>query len=110
MRRTFIVGLAVVCLLLVAGNGLAVTKDWNDGSDNWSNAADWTPAGVPGAGDAVSIVFADGIARTVTYDYAGPTATLDSLSIDLTNAGANASSLTMPANTLSANQEKIGVN
>src|SRR4051812_50034922 len=101
MWRTFIVGLAVVCLLLVAGNGLAVTKDWNDGSDNWSNAADWTPAGVPGAGDSVNIVFADNVARTVTYDYTGPAGTLGPLAIGKAVPGLNVSTLTMAGKALS---------
>src|SRR4051812_40792845 len=107
MWRTFIVGLAVVCLLLVAGNGLAVTKDWNDGSDNWSNAADWTPAGVPGAGDSVNIVFADNVARTVTYDYTGPAVTLGPLAIDMAVPGVNVSTLTMPGSALSVSGGEV---
>jgi fibronectin-binding autotransporter adhesin len=109
MSRSFR-ALVLVGSWLVAVSAWAATKNWNDGTDNWSNGADWTPAGVPGAGDAVNIVFADGVARTVTYDYTGPAVTLDSLTLDLTNAGANASTLSMSANNLSTRGEIIGVN
>src|SRR3954447_26871670 len=107
MWRTFILGSVTICLLLAAADCLAATKDWNDGSDNWSNAADWTPAGVPGAGDTVNIVFADGVARTVTYDYTGPAVTLGPLAIDQAMAGLNASTLTMPGNALSVSGGEV---
>src|SRR5262249_10895978 len=33
------------------------TKTWIDSTDNWTNPADWSPAGVPGPGDDVVISF-----------------------------------------------------
>src|SRR5262245_36407005 len=100
MRRDSICGLAVLVFALVAVEGRATNKDWNDGSDVWSNALDWTPNGVPGAGDTVNISFADDVARTVTYDYTGPAVTLGYVSMDMTGAGTNANTLSMSANTL----------
>ena len=104
-----LIGCAVgVVLLAVAVPASAVIKDWNDGSDNWSVAANWTPAGVPGAGDVVKIVFNDDVARTVTYDYTGPAVTLGSLNIDMTGAGTNATTLSMGSGTLTTSGETIG--
>jgi hypothetical protein len=103
--------LVVLSLWLVAASAWAATKDWNDGTDNWSNAAAWTPAGVPGAGDTVNVVFADDTARTVTYDYTGPAITLASLNVDLTGMGTNSTTLSMAANALSTTgSEQIGQN
>ena len=104
-------GLVAIVLGLVAVPGWAAVKDWNDGSDNWSNGAAWTPAGVPGASDTVNIVFGDDVARTVTYDYTGPAITLGLLSVDMTGAGTNATTLTMAANALTTSGgERIGQN
>ena len=87
----------------------AVIKDWNDGTGNWSEPANWTPAGVPEAGDDTNIVFNDDVARTVTYDYTGPAVMLGPLTIDMTGAGTNATTLSMGANALSTNSgEYIG--
>ena len=90
-------GLVVIVLGFVAGPCWATNKDWNDGSDNWSNAALWTPAGVPGAGDTVNISFSDDVARTVSYDYTGPAITLGFLNVDMMGAGTNASTFSMSA-------------
>ena len=110
MSRSFR-GLVLAGMWLVTVPAFAAIKDWNDGSDNWSNAAAWTPAGVPGTGGHAHIVFGDGVARTVTYDYAGPAITLGNVSVDLTGPGIDATTLTMPAGNLTTNLgQSIGSN
>lgn len=71
-------------------------KSWADGTGNWNVGANWSPASVPTAGEAVNIVFTDGVARTVTYNVAAPA--LGLLAIDLTGPGSAASTLSMPNN------------
>jgi hypothetical protein len=89
----------------------AATKDWSDGSDNWSTDAAWTPVGVPAAGDNAHIIFSDGVARTVTYDYAGPAIVLGNVSVDLTGPGTDATILTMSAGELTTSfGQSIGPN
>src|SRR5689334_17632419 len=100
----------IVILSLVALPLSAAEKDWNDGSDNWSNPAAWTPAGVPAAGDDAIISFNDDVARTITYDYTGPDVVLNSLTVDLQGAVTNTITLSMAANSLTANIEFIGLN
>ena len=87
------------------------------GSGTWSTAADWSPAGVPGAGDAVAIPPPVVGGRTVAYDYAGPAATLASLSLAATpNANdpppsyppATADTLTLSAGSLTATLAQVG--
>ena len=57
-------------ILLVSGllwNGKSATLVWiNPAGGNWSNAADWDPVGVPGAGDIAKITTAGDY--TVTND------------------------------------------
>ncbi|HEX3601949.1 MAG TPA: hypothetical protein VHU84_17480, partial [Lacipirellulaceae bacterium] len=105
--RMLFVSLSILTIVLPR---FSAAKNWNSTSGNWSESAKWTPSGVPGNGDAVNIVFTNGVARTVTYDYSGGLAvTIDSLSVDLTGAGGNATTLSIPGNTLHANQERIGI-
>jgi hypothetical protein len=83
------------CVLLFMSFGAAVpalAKNWAGGTSNWNVPGNWSPAGVPIAGEAVNIVFTDDTARTVTYD-APTTPALGLLSIDLTGAGTTASTL-----------------
>ena len=59
------------CVLLFMSFGAAVpalAKNWAGGTSNWNVPGNWSPAGVPIAGEAVNIVFTDDTARTVTYD------------------------------------------
>jgi autotransporter-associated beta strand protein len=96
--------LATVLCLAPATN--ATAKNWADGTANWSPGT-WSPAGVPTTGEAVNIVFTDGVARTVTYNVASLSAGL--LTVDLTGPGTMASALSMPnAGTLSASGIVIG--
>lgn len=82
-------GLAII-LALACSSAIvaeAATHSWNVGNGNWSVAGNWSPVGVPGAGDTVNIVDSDGVSRTITYDYIqiGPGITLVVLTLDLTN-------------------------
>lgn len=101
--------LLAVCL--VASPLRAITKDWNDSTGNWSNDASWTPAGVPATGDNAHIVFSDGVARTITYDYTGPAIALGNVFVDLTGPGTDATTLTMSAGELTTSfGQSIGPN
>ncbi len=88
----------------------AATKNWNVGTGNWNAAGNWSPAGVPGTVtvDTVNISPADGVARTVTYDYAGAPINLGVLTIDLTGAGANRTTISMAANNLTTTGFLLG--
>jgi autotransporter-associated beta strand protein/T5SS/PEP-CTERM-associated repeat protein len=98
--------LGVLVVVLLPAN-VSVAKNWIDGSSTWSTDILWTPVGVPTLGEAVNIVFADGTARTVTYNVSAPS--LGLLSIDLTGAGAAASTLSIPGNnSLTANGIYVG--
>jgi len=89
-------GLAIAVVLSPAMVAPAATKNWNDGTDFWNVNGNWNPATVPAIGEPVNIAFSDGAARTVTLDVSTPS--LGLLSIDLTGAGAAASTLSMPSN------------
>jgi hypothetical protein len=83
---------------------------WIADDGNWSNPNDWFAGNVPGNGDSAAISESDGVDRTVTYDYTGPTVTLSNLTLDLTNAaGTSSAVLSMSANALSANLEYVGL-
>ncbi|MFI5378547.1 MAG: beta strand repeat-containing protein, partial [Tepidisphaerales bacterium] len=90
----------------------AATVNWTDGTSNWSLATNWTTLpsahNVPGAGDTVNIALTDGVSRTITYDYTGAAVTLGSLTLDLTGGSGSATTLSMAANSLTANGETIG--
>ena len=61
----------VLLVLLGAVRARAAGGTWNvDASGNWSTAADWTPAAVPGtaAGDVVGLTYNISAARTITVD------------------------------------------
>src|SRR5437879_1031072 len=99
-------GAILTTILVLSPAAVATAKNWADGTANWSPGT-WSPAGVPTAGEAVNIVFTDGVARTVTLNVSPPS--LGLLSVDLTGAGTAASTLSMPNNnTLSANGILIG--
>ncbi len=90
---------------------MAVTRDWIAADGNWSEPSNWMPTGVPTSGDVVSIGFADGVARTVNYDYSVPLLVLASLDLDLTGAGTDATILSMSsADFLAATNEFVGRN
>jgi hypothetical protein len=83
MNRT-IAFLVAVAAMLPPSVSLATTRNWNDGNGNWSVPGNWSPNGVPAAGDDVNIV-TSGFGRTVTLDVDTPS--LGLLSIDLSGAG-----------------------
>lgn len=106
------------CLLCCVAAGIvltstmashATTRNWIVGSGNWSNNGNWDPFGAPVAGNDAKISFSDGIGRTITYDYAGPTVTLNDMTLDLSGSLAQSASLSMSGNNLYANYEFIGV-
>ncbi len=88
---------------------LAATRAWNAGSAGWTLATNWNPNGTPAALDVINITETDGVSRTITYDYTGANVTLTSLTIDLTSyTGTNTTTLSMPANILTATNEYVG--
>jgi hypothetical protein len=93
-------------LMLPIGPASAATDNWTGGDGFWNFSSQWSRGVVPGSGDAVNIVFNDGVARTVTYNV---TSSLGLLTVDLTGPGTVASALSMPYNNaLSANGIVIG--
>jgi hypothetical protein len=54
-RRASIFALAALLTTASAAPAIAQTRSWNTGGGNWSNAANWTPAGVPGAGQTANL-------------------------------------------------------
>jgi hypothetical protein len=70
----------------------------------WSANANWTPAGQPVAGDDVT-VGVTGTNKTVIYDAAATTGTLNSLTVD---GSAGTIILSIATNTLSANNIYVG--
>lgn len=101
---------ALVWAIQLAPAASATPRSWNDGSSTWSTAANWTPNGAPVAGDVVSLIFSDGVNRTITYDVAA-TIDLASLTIDLTNPVGAATTTLNVAGTgirLTADVEYIG--
>jgi T5SS/PEP-CTERM-associated repeat protein len=107
-----------VALIAVSSSAIvpafAATKNWNDGTEFWTGVggtgSNWFPVGVPVAGDIVNITPADGTPRTVTYDYAGGPITLGTLTVDLTGAGADSTTLSIPAGNLTSSVENVGYN
>jgi T5SS/PEP-CTERM-associated repeat protein len=87
---------------------LAVQRNWIGGTGSWSTPGLWNPAGVPGAGDEAFIAPTDGVARTVTYDYAGPAVTLAAVRVDLNVGAVGTTTLAMPGNNLSAADLHVG--
>jgi hypothetical protein len=92
---SFTVVVAIEFMVAPAAAQPAADKNWIAGTGNWNVPGNWSH-GVPTGGDAVNIVFTDGIARTVTYDVSAPA--LGLLTIDLTGPGASASTLSMASN------------
>jgi fibronectin-binding autotransporter adhesin len=108
-RRVAMVGLAVGSSLLgTISLASGTTRNWSAGSSNWNTSTNWTPVGVPAAGDFVNFVNIDGVARTLTLDV--NTASLGSLTIDLTSDGTTSATnlLSDAAYNISANTETIG--
>src|SRR5271156_2111972 len=106
MLNRFLALAAVLILALPEANG--ATRNWigptGNGSigGNWSTTVDWSPAGVPAAGDDVNIIGTATMGPTITYDYTGAAISLGSLNINAggTNFMRPAATLSMSANTL----------
>jgi hypothetical protein len=95
-------------LVLLAQPALAaVTRYWVGPNPNnlWTNASNWSPAGVPVAGDVASLTQSDAINRTVWYN--NPlNPLLTSVIVDATGTGAI--TLQQPGFNLAAAYEYIG--
>src|SRR4051812_20746655 len=112
MRCTLLLPMCVGALFVnvfVAGSAQALTRNWVPGDGNWSVAGNWSPSGVPTAGDTVSIGFGDGLDRTVTYNYTGAAVTLNSVGLDQTG-GTGSSTLAVSTNNLTSTFEYVGYN
>jgi hypothetical protein len=108
-RRIAVALVSAVLIFLGDSARAATTRLWNVFDGNWSTAGNWSPSGVPGAGDTVNIFGTDGVSRTITYDYTGGAVTLGSLAIDLTNGTpTDTETLSMSANNLTAGFEYVG--
>jgi hypothetical protein len=106
--QRIVLACALIALAFATSAPRAEQKNWNAGDGNWSEGANWTPAGVPAADDDVRIEFTDGVARTVMYDYLGPPLMLSRLSVDLTGPGTDMATLSMEGNSLAADDVLIG--
>jgi fibronectin-binding autotransporter adhesin len=104
------VSLLVALALLFTSGASGVTRNWQFGNGIWSVPGNWSGAVVPVGGDAASIGFADGVARTITYDYVGPAVTLASVGLDLTGGSGTNVTLSMSANNLTALADYVGYN
>jgi len=60
----------VFCLLIFLQNIHAVTRT-SVGNGDWTNAANWSPAGVPGCGDSIVILSPHVVTITTQQDYEG---------------------------------------
>jgi T5SS/PEP-CTERM-associated repeat protein len=89
---------------------MAVPRSWIGGSGSWSTPGLWSPSGIPGAADDVSIAPIDGVSRTVTYDYGGAAVTLNSLVVDLNAVASGTTTLLMPGNNLTVTHQHVGFN
>ena len=71
---------ALALLLSAAAPALAAIKSWNAGNGDWTNAASWSPAGVPGASDTVRIGNLAGV-QDATVNAAGAPFVPDAIEI-----------------------------
>jgi hypothetical protein len=90
--------LGLVLLLFSSGYGWGVTKTWTGASStDWNTAGNWSPSGVPGAGDDVVIpdTFNPPVLSDLTTTVASVTISADSLTI---NSNSGDASLTITGN------------
>lgn len=99
---------AALALLAFSLNALAQSSYIGPDGGSWSVDANWSPAGVPGAGASVTFQNSSAIDRTLNYDYGGEALTLGTLTIDQTSATGNINTFSMPGNALSAYTEYLG--
>ena len=98
----------LAALLCLAPPATAVNKTWIDATGQWDTSANWTPSGLPQAGDNVYLTQSDTTNRTVTYyNTTNPSAVLTSLRVDATGPGTM--TLNMPnTHTLNVTTEYVG--
>ena len=105
------VNLGLTLLWVLSMNSLAVaqiTHTWNASSGNWATSSNWTPSGVPGAGDSV-VITSPQLTFTVTYDYSG-NVSLNKLTLEEGGTAliSHSATLSMSAHLLTATTESIG--
>jgi hypothetical protein len=106
--RGAVLSAAATAALAPARARAGATDSWVADSGNWSIAGNWS-IGVPTATADVFIVQSDLVDRSVTYDYAGPSISLNSLTVDNTGGGTN--TLSQADNNLTiTNNEYVGSN
>jgi hypothetical protein len=105
-RPRFARARALLALAVSAVSLPSLAQTWIAGDGNWSDAANWNPATVPTTSGIVTFSNADAAARTLTYDYTGPTVKLSSISIDQRGTGTN--TLSIDADTLSVTSMYVG--
>jgi fibronectin-binding autotransporter adhesin len=108
-RRIGLLSLAAAAALPAIAS-FAATDQWVGGTTgNWNNAANWSPAAVPNAGDTVNVTNTLGNVQTITYNYAGTAVSLTTLTLDALGSGTASEMLTMTANNLTVSGvENIG--
>ncbi len=116
-RKIRELGLAFLALtlgiLLLSGPALATTdKYWIADNGTWSTATNWSPSGVPVAGDNVYLTQSGDISnKTVTYrNTVSPAPVLNSLTIDATGTKNMSLTQTTYAHPLASLYEYIGYN
>ena len=103
--------LMLMAAAAVPSISMAQTSQWVGGSSDWNTATNWSPVGVPGSGVTTNVTSTLGLSQTISYDYTGSAVTLAGLRVDLTGGTAGAAeTISMPANSLSAEIEYIGIN
>ena len=102
--------LAAAAVVVPAMSAAANTDQWVGGNaSDWNNAANWSPAAIPGAGDTVNVTSNVGVAQNILYDYNGVSVTLGTLNLALTGGSGTASeTISLPGNTLLAAMENVG--
>ena len=110
MRTKRFITVAFVVLAFSPAEAVtAATKNWIAGTGNWNTPGNWSPVGVPGAGDDINIKPIDGVSRTITYDYPGPPVALNSLGVNLNfGIGSATTTFSMAANNLTVGELDVG--
>jgi hypothetical protein len=93
---------------LPAPRAAAVTKTWADASAAWSVSGDWSPAGVPIAGDLVNLVPGTNTNIVITYDGTVLAANRSTGTIIADAAIGKLVTLHQTTNTLTVFSEEIG--
>ncbi|MDP9174241.1 MAG: hypothetical protein M3O30_10310 [Planctomycetota bacterium] len=110
-RKLAAIALAASAVILpLSRAAIADTDSWiGTTSGNWTDNTQWSTGNAPSANQDVNITNAYTGTQTITYDYAGPAITFNSVTVDATTGGTNV--LAMSTNTLTVGTaEYIGAN